>query len=213
MNKPQILYIHGGSTYRSRKDFLATLKVLKISIEKRIRWSDDFLDQQLGDKFDIIRPKMPLKEFARYSEWKIFFEHYFPYLRDGIVLIGSSLGGIFLAKYLSENKFPIKISSLVLVAPPFDNSLSSEELVGGFKLKSNLLLISQNCPQVNLLFSEDDPLATLAHAQKYRQKLPQANFVFFQSKNGHFKVSEFPEIIEMIKHDTKNSHNNLDKPN
>lgn len=199
--KPQILYIHGGSTYRSRQDFLVGLKNLQISMEKRIRWSDDFLDRQLGDKFDIIRPKMPLKECARYSEWKIYFEHHFLFLNDNIILIGFSLGGIFLAKYLSENKFPVKISSVILVAPPFDNSLSSEELVGGFKLKSNLSLISQNCPRVNLLFSTDDPLVTQAHAHKYRQKIPSAKLFFYNNKNGHFKVPKLPEIVKLIKTD------------
>lgn len=199
--KPQILFIHGGSTFKTKKDFLYFLQNQNISIEKRVKWSNEYLEGKLGHDFEIIRPSMPLKENAKYQEWKIHFEQYFPYLRDNIVLIGNSLGGIFLAKYLSENKFPVKIASLILVAPPFDNSLSGEDLVGGFKLKLNLSFIAQNCHRINLLFSEDDPLVTMAHAKKYQQKLPQANFVFFKSKNGHFKISEFPEIIQMITND------------
>ena len=107
-NKTQILLIHGGETFRNQKDYLNYLKNRTISIKKRVRWSQEYLDKELGKKFEIIRPRMPLQENAKYSDWKIFFERHMPLLRNNIILIGNSLGGIFLAKYLSENKFPKK---------------------------------------------------------------------------------------------------------
>ena len=81
---------------------------------------------------------MPLKEDAKYEDWKIYFERYIPFLRNDCILVGSSLGAMFLAKYLSENKFPKKILATFLVCPPFDGTLSRTILAGGFKLKSNL---------------------------------------------------------------------------
>jgi len=161
------------------------------------------LDNSLEENFQIIKPRMPLQENAKYEEWKIHFERYFDQLEENIILIGSSLGGIFLAKYLSENKFPKKILAVYLVAPPFDNSLEGEELVGGFELGEDLSLIMKNCKNVNLLFSKDDTSVPIIHAEKYKEKLSNAKIIIYENKNGHFKVSEFPEIVEMIKEDTK----------
>lgn len=113
------------------------------------------------------------------------------------------MGGIFLAKYLSENKFPKKIRATYLVCPPFDNTLTGEYLVGGFTLKSNLSLIEKNSKELNLLFSQDDDVVPVSHAKKYAAKLKNANIIVYKHIKGHFQISEFPEIIEMIKRDVR----------
>jgi uncharacterized protein len=202
-NKTQIFIIHGGMTFKNKKDYLKFLETREISIEKKISWAGDYLDNKLGKDFEIIRPRMPLQDDAKYSDWKIYFERFFPKLRNNVILIGSSLGGIFLAKYLSENKSPKKILSTYLICPPFDNTLAGEDLAGGFALKSDLSMLEKNSKNIHLLFSKDDDVVPVAHAEKYRKKLKKADFVIFESKNGHFKISEFPEIIKMIKGDTK----------
>ncbi len=199
--KIQILYIHGGETFSNEKNYFHYLKTRKISLKKKVKWSDDYLDKELGKNFEIIRPRMPLQDNAKYRDWKICFESYFPYLKDNIILIGVSLGGIFLAKYLSENKFLKKILSTYLICPPFDNTLPGDELVGGFALKSNLSLLEENSKNLYLLFSKDDPLVPSSHAEKYRAKLPNAKIIIYKSKNGHFQISKFPEIVKMIKKD------------
>lgn len=204
-NKIQIFYIHGGMTFRNKKDYLHYLKNRTISIEDKIYWSEDYLDNNLGKYCKIIRPLMPLHINAKYEEWKIHFERYFPYLENNIILIGLSLGGIFFAKYLSENKFPKKILSTYLIAAPFDDTLPlpEEDLVGGFKLKSDLSMIEKNSPNLHLLFSKDDDVVPISHAEKFRKKLKNANIIIYKNKNGHFRISEFPEIIKMIKNDIK----------
>jgi len=203
-NKTQIFYIHGGMTFKNRKDYLYFLKTREISIEKKIRWAESCLDKELGKKFEIIRPRMPQSDDARYEDWKIHFERHIPYLRNNVILIGGSLGGIFLAKYLSENKFPKKILSTYLVCPPFDDTVIGEDLVGGFKLKNNLSLLEKNSKNLYLMFSKDDDVVPVSHAKKYKKKLKNAKFIIYKSKNGHFKISKFPEIVKMIKNDVKN---------
>lgn len=132
------------------------------------------------------------------------FKRYIPLLEGDFVLIGSSLGGIFLAKYLSENKLPKKSLATYLVCPPYDGSLPTEDLVGGFRLKSDLSLLEANTRRLHLLFSKDDDSVPVAHAEKYAKKLKNADIVIYKSKNGHFNVSKFPEIVKMIKEDCKN---------
>ena len=195
--------VHGGETFKTQKDYLHYLKTRKISLENKPRWTGDYLDKELGKKFEIIRPRFPLQENAKYSDWKICFERYTPYLRNNVIIIGGSLGGIFLAKYLSENKFPKKILSTYLVCPPFDDTCPNDDLAGGFKLKSDLSLIEKNSKNVTLLFSKDDDVVPIAHAKKYADKLKNVKIVIYKSKNGHFRVSRFPEIVKMIKADIK----------
>jgi len=201
--KVQVFIIHGGMTFKNKKDYLHFLKNRKISIEGKIRWTDDFLKKNLSKNFEIIKPRMPLQDNAKYEEWKIHFERHFPQLRNNIILIGESLGGIFLAKYLSENNFPKKILSTYLICPPYDNTLPEEDLVGGFKLKSDLSLLEKNSKSLYLMFSKDDDDVPVSHAEKFRKKLKNANIIIYESKNGHFKIAEFPEIVKMIKADVK----------
>ncbi|MBI2151301.1 alpha/beta hydrolase [Candidatus Woesearchaeota archaeon] len=200
-SKTQIVIVHGGMTFKNRKDYLHYLKTRPISLEKKVRWSGDYLDKKLGNSVDIIRLSMPRPEDAKYKEWKIHFERYLPHFDKKVILIGSSLGGIFLAKYLSENKFPKKILSTYLICPPYDSTLAEEDLVGGFKLKSNLFLLEKNSKNLYLMFSKDDDIVPVQHAEKYAQKLKYAKIIIFKSKNGHFKIETFPEIVKLIKED------------
>ena len=174
-NKQQIFLVHGGMTFKNKKDYQHFLKTRKISIDEKKYWHNEYLKQNLGKEFQIIKPRMPLQDNATYVDWKIHFERYIPYLRNNIILIGGSLGGIFLAKYLSENNFPKKIAATYLICPPFDNTLKSEDLVGGFKLKSDLSMLEKQSKKLTLLFSKDDDIVPISHAKKYKQKLKQRN--------------------------------------
>jgi hypothetical protein len=201
--KIQVFIIHGGMTFKNQRDYLRFLKTREISIEEKIRWTDEFLKKNLGKNFQIIKPRMPLPDNAKYNEWKINFERHFPKLKNNIILIGASLGGIFLAKYLSENKFPKKILSAYLICPPYDDSLHGEDLAGGFRLKSDLSLLEKNSKKLYLMFSKDDDTVPVSHAEKYRNKLKNAKIIIYKSKNGHFRISKFPEIVKMIKFDVR----------
>ncbi len=194
--------VHGGMTFKNDKDYVHYLKTRKVSTKKRPYWEAD-LEEKLQKKFEIIRPRMPLHDNAKYRDWKLSFERYIPLLKKNSILIGSSLGGIFLAQYLSEHKLPKKALSVYLVCAPFDNSLSTEDLVGGFRLKDDLSLLEKNCKNLHILFSKDDDIVPPAHAEKYRKKLKKAHIVVYKSKGGHFTVPKFPEIIKMITADVK----------
>jgi hypothetical protein len=202
MKKTQILMIHGGMTFKNKKDYLHYLKTRRVSLEKRINWAGDYIDRELAKNFVTIKPRMPQQDDAKYEEWKIYFERFLPLLKKDFIMIGGSLGGIFLAKYLSENKLPKKALSTYLVCAPFNNTHSDEDLVGGFKLKSDLSLIEKNTKKLTMLFSADDECVPVYHAKQYRKKIPNANVIIYKSKNGHFNVPTFPEIIKMIKRDT-----------
>ena len=92
---------------------------------------------------------------------------------------------------------PKKILATYLICPPFDNTCSNKDLVGGFRLKSDLSLLDKSSKNLTLMFSKDDDVVPVSHAEKYRNKLDNAKIIIYKSKNGHFNISRFPEIIKM----------------
>ena len=113
--KIQVLLVHGGVTFKNEKDYLHYLKTKKVSTKKKISWTGDYLEKSLGRRFEIISPRMPLQDYAKYRDWKIFFARYLSLIKNKYILIGSSLGGAFLAKYLSETKLRKKALSVYFV--------------------------------------------------------------------------------------------------
>jgi len=199
--KQQIVIIHGGTPFDTYEDYLSYLKNKEISLD-RLRLHKDWketLSQELGENFDILMPQMPSKTNARYKEWKIWFERIIPLFNKEVIFIGHSLGGIFLAKYLSENDLPKKIKATILVAAPFDDeNEKSGKSLADFKLSSSLEGFAKKGGKIYLLQSKDDPEVPLEQLEKYKQALPDAKTMVFDDK-GHFNQESFPEIIELIK--------------
>jgi predicted alpha/beta hydrolase family esterase len=189
--KYQLLFIHGGTTFENRSDYLQFLKTRQISLAAYQSFSGEYLEKALGAEYQIIRLKMPLKENAKYLDWQIYFERFFNLLDKKIVLIGNSLGGVFLAKYLSERELKKSVPLVILIAPPFSSF--------SFKLKKDLSLVEKNVDNLYLLFSADDEVVDLSHKDKYQAKLNKADIRVYKNKNGHFRISTFKELINIIK--------------
>lgn len=209
--KAFLVYIHGGTTFKNRKEYFNYLKNKEISLEEFKSWAGEYLEENLSKYFQIIRIKMPCKERSNYSEWKIIFEKYLELLRKEkkpVVFLGYSLGAMFLVKYFSENKVnDLKILSIHLVAPPFDEKNSVEELAGGFKLRKNLLLLTKQIKNLYFYFSEDDLIVPLYHKKRYQEKIFGGKFFIYKNKNGHFRVKKFPELIRNLIKISENNKN------
>ena len=204
--KQQILHVHGGETFRAYKEYLKFLKEYKFDLKKFEKKKTDWvkhLQEDLGDDYQVIRPIMPNARNAKYAEWKIWLEKYFPYLEDNIILTCKSLGGSFWVKYLSENKFPVKISQLHLVAAPFDNencvSPKGEDYdLIDFNHNGNLSLIEKQVPKIFIYHSKDDDVVSFDSLNKFAKALPSAK-IFPLDGYGHFSVEKFPEILDNIR--------------
>jgi len=203
MAKQQVFYIHGGESYENHVDYLERLKNKDIwdlpGSDSAKKWTST-LAIDLGADYEVFMPMMPNKQNAKYQEWKIWFERHFEHLNDDVVLVGCSLGAMFLYKYFIENDAPFRVKSLILMAAPLPELLAAEERDSGdFLYKTaDVPNITTKAESILVVHSKDDFLVPYEHALKYKVALPQAELVTFDDKN-HFLVAELPELVERIK--------------
>lgn len=193
----QVIVIHGGTTFERYEDYLNNLASKPLKLDRYIykpMWKE-LLGEELGENYQVLLPAMPNKQNARYSEWKTFFTNFSNLIEDDCILIGHSLGAIFLAQYLSEVDFPRRIKATILIAGPYDDD-STEDLTD-FKVKDISPRIIYQAGKMTFFFGTDDPVVPLAEAEKYRKKLPHAEYILLPAPD-HFMREEFPELLQVI---------------
>ncbi len=194
--KKQVIIIHGGDTFESREQYLDFLRDYEIDIERYKKDSDDWkkpLRNKLGLGYEVIIPIMPNKTNARYEEWEIWMDKLIPFLEGEIILIGHSMGGAFLAKYLSKKTFPKKIKAVFLVSAVYEKDSQGYSLAT-FILPDKLDLQSDN---IYLYHSKDDPVVPFSELSKFEKALPHAKLRILENKK-HINQEEFPELVEDI---------------
>lgn len=190
----QILLVNGGEVSSGER----SIEDIEVSLE-RMRshqsWKSS-LQKELGEDYEVLFSPMPNPSSAKYSEWKIIFDKVSTLIDDDIVLIGHSLGGIFLAKYLTENVFPKKIKAIVLIAAPYNDE--TLETLGDFKLERSVSSLQDLTDKIYIFHSLDDPIVNYAEYQKYQNDLPKSIKMLYNDKQ-HFNLEEFPELVKLIK--------------
>lgn len=191
--KQQVIVIHGGESFRTHNEYISFLKKLWIDSARyrsgKKNWKG-MLGAALGRRFEVIAPEMPNKLNAQYDEWKLWFLKFAPHLRRGVILVGHSLGGTFLIKYLSENTFPKKIHATLLVAPAL--------MAGSFRPPRNLKKLEKQGGRIFLYHSRDDRVVPFANFVEYQKRLPRAVPRVFKNR-GHFNQAGFPELVRDIR--------------
>lgn len=202
--KQQVLMIGGGNTFASYTDFWKYLEDRPMSVERmkpRANWKNTF-QEKLGDDFEVLTVPMPNRDNADYSEWSVTFQKVLEVVDDNPILIGHSLGGLFLSKYL--NLFMDKpIKATILLAAPF-NDESKESLGGwGFNDEDEVVwdfsMIAKQAGELWLVHSEDDPIVPFGELAKWKAKLPDAKIYDVGQSYGHFNTPEFPELVHLVR--------------
>jgi predicted alpha/beta hydrolase family esterase/uncharacterized protein YdeI (YjbR/CyaY-like superfamily) len=197
--KQQVFVIHGGTSFDSYEEYLAFIKTRELTLEKLTAGEDwkAFLSRDLGDSFEVLTPRMPNGTNAKYTEWSLWLDRCIPFINDGVILVGQSLGGIFLAKYLAEHDFPRKIKATILVCAPF-NAVSTVESLKDFALPASLERFVGQGGEIYIMHSTDDPVVPFGEMDKYQQALPAAQVMSF-SDRGHFNQPAFPELVDLLR--------------
>jgi predicted alpha/beta hydrolase family esterase len=227
----QILIVDGGMSFAN--DAKALEWLIKCDwdlVEKRHSWKK-WLADGLVDHFDTIRIDMPNTMNAKYDEWKIWFEKYFKHIHGThhhlthrttlerieekkheeehandtkLILIGHSLGGAFLMKYLSESGFPRGIDALHLVAPVLDDDGVKDESIATFAFSTGgLPHLHKSIPHIHIWGSTDDSVVPYDQAIRYHVSMIGSVLHTFHNR-GHFvDQAHFVELFEEILKTTK----------
>lgn len=193
----QVCVIHGGGAFNSYEEYLNDLQdaVINLEAQNKKGWKS-VLGERLGSQFQVISPAMPCKQNAKYKEWVIWFKKHLPFLKEGVILVGHSLGGIFLTKYLSEQKIPVKIKATLLVAAPYNTE--DKHPLADFLITKSLAGFEEQSGKIMLYHSIDDDVVPFANAQRYEKELTGATTRFF-SDRGHFNEETFEELENDIR--------------
>nr|QFU78545.1 Alpha/beta hydrolase family protein [uncultured bacterium] len=163
------------------------------------------LKNQLETDYPLHFPKMPYPESPEYDQWKTRFEEFIMTLSGSALLIGHSIGGSFLIKYLSEasEPLPIKIEALFIMAAPYWGIDEDWQLKDFFLADDFASNLPQDMP-IYLYHSIDEATVPFKHHQLYAQKLPQATVRIIDGDSHLFEMG-LPELVEDIQTIAKGS--------
>jgi predicted alpha/beta hydrolase family esterase len=180
--KKRILFIHSAGPqgpHQGSGDFIAYLKKV------------------LGSGYAFKAPKMPKPEAPDYAPWKAAIAKALAALKGDVILIGHSLGGSVLVKYLSEERIGIRVAGLFLAAAPYWGEKGWEYDV--FYLKEGFTERLPSIPRIFLYHSRRDPVVAFGHAERYAKLLPGAVIRPLKGDSHAFDKGGLPELPEDLR--------------
>lgn len=111
-------------------------------------------------------PNMPGNYFPKLDEWLKIIESYKP--DESWTLIGHSLGGVAILKYLENAEKPV--GKAILIATPFA-AMHFGALDNFFEGGFNWEQIKKNVKTIDIVNEDNDPAVPSEHGQKYAQNL------------------------------------------
>lgn len=155
-----------------------------------------YLKHTLGTACELLYPIMPQPENPRYNLWKTKLEKVLAVPEGQLILIGHSLGGSVLLKYLSENEIRKPVSGLLLIATPYWGKAGWD--IDEFMLNEDFAKRLSHVPRIHLYHSRGDEVVPFDHLGLYRKKLPQAKVSVIEGAEHAFNKG-LPEAVRDIK--------------
>jgi hypothetical protein len=154
------------------------------------------LRKELGSGFEIQFPVIEKPEAPTYAMWKKMFDVELKKTKEPLIIIGHSLGGSMILKYLSEEKIKVNILGMFLVAIPYwgAGNWQADEFVLRKDFTSHLPPIAR----IQLYQSEDDAIVPFNHFKLYQRDLPAADYIRLPGQD-HVFLNGLPELVKQIR--------------
>ncbi|GAB4145969.1 MAG: hypothetical protein OHK0017_06170 [Patescibacteria group bacterium] len=194
--KPTVLIVHGGVSFghqEMRQVPLVSLEEMqKMEQDSNFAWHNSVLQKLRLLDYEAYLVPMPNPLDAIYPEWSERFKQTLSQVwNDKLILVGHSLGGCFLQRFLAENEIWQKVKQLNFIAPTLSE--------GSFKVSHNWDKLAE-IKSVNIFHSEDDSIVPYAEGVQFHKLLPDSRLISFKDRD-HFNQngSSFDELVEQIK--------------
>lgn len=158
------------------------------------------LQRALGAEYDVRYPQMPGESEPDMQTWKAQIAKEVAALDGKIILVGHSLGGSALLRYLSEEKVEKPIAGLFLLAAPSwdEENWNFDDL----RLPGDLAVKLSRIPQVFLFHNRDDEIIPFSHLALHAARLPRA-VVRESDKGGHQFGGDLANVASDIRRVTQ----------
>jgi predicted alpha/beta hydrolase family esterase len=159
MRCKQVLFVHGGGDGAYQADGALVAGV----------------QHHLGRAYHVRYPRMPDEADPSYARWTPTLHRELAALADDAVVVGHSIGGYLLLRYLAEHPpFPAHVAGLCIAAAPFPAGdpnwqFADFTLPDGFGLRFPTQL------PIFLYHATDDRTVPYAHMALYAQAIPRAS--------------------------------------
>ncbi|RZA06745.1 MAG: serine hydrolase family protein [Moraxellaceae bacterium] len=154
------------------------------------------LRNDLGSDFVIKSPKMPVPTKPSYERWREELDQQFGGDSPPKIVVGHSLGGSVLLKYLSEQTSVSQMVGVFIIAAPWWGA--KDWMVEEFMLDKN---IAQTLPKhlaIYFYHARNDDVASIQHLTLYANAIPKASVTELKA-GGHLFKTGLPELVQDIK--------------
>ncbi|SES12142.1 alpha/beta hydrolase [Salipaludibacillus aurantiacus] len=155
-----------------------------------------YLERELRNQYNFVCPKMPNPENPEYILWKKQLEKELDKLNGDVILVGHSLGGSVLLKYLSEESSNLTFCGLFIIASPYWG-LDEDWQLNDFMLQDNFQKCLPAIPNLFLYHSRDEVIVPIKHHKTYSENLPQASLRELEG-NQHLFHNGLPVLVKDI---------------
>lgn len=179
MRKP-VLFIQGGGIGAYVED----------------RYLAESLQRVLGSGYDVQYPQMPDEENCPYPEWQAEIDRRLSVATGPVALVGHSIGGSLLLKYLCDRPAS-RVAGLFVIAAPYwgaDEGWRWDDVA----LPADAAAKLAGAWPFVLYHSRDDEVVPFAHSLLYATKLPRATLRAFDGRGHQFK-NDLAEVAADIR--------------
>jgi len=175
-----VLFIQGGGEGAHNEDALLAAS----------------LQEALGAEYDVRYPQMPGESEPDMQTWKPQIARELAAVDGKIILVGHSVGGSTLLKYLSEEEVEKPIAGLfLLAAPSWDEGNWNFD---DFRLPDDLAAKLSRVPRIFLYHNRDDEIVPFSHLALHAARLPRA-VVRESDKGGHQFGNDLANVASDIR--------------
>lgn len=159
-----------------------------------------YLRTSLED-YEVLFPIVNEPESPAYHHWKTLLAHEFNKLHGPVILVGHSLGGSVLLKYLSEEKSDLQIKGIFLVATPQWNEDGWN--MAEWAVQKDFTTRLPSIPVYYFYHCLNDPFVPFEHLSFYRKAFKNAVFRELSCKDHIFSngLKELADDIRLIAND------------
>jgi hypothetical protein len=154
------------------------------------------LERNLGNDFSVDFPRMPHEDEPDYERWCPVIGQSLARGTGPVVLVGHSVGGYLLIKYLVSGRATSPIVAVCIIAAPFPSGDPAWS-IDGFELPRDFAEHLPRETPVLLYASEDDEIVPFAHRDLYAAAIPHA--ITRLTSGGHQLAGDLRMVADDIR--------------